>query len=186
MNLTESGKIHGLIPEIPGILYGQHERVDELNERILGRFSPDMPLQPNLDVRPVPTKYAHFPVIDRVTMAKVQYPIAPSYSQESNFTPSTSRGPVEGYFKNVNVESTLRNQYFAFQRGAIQNEYIPSSQSDLYKTTMPVPSRMDIQPHPGLFDRPVLTTTIKRMDPKIGGDRFLNNTRTQLRGGSLM
>jgi hypothetical protein len=188
MNLSESNKIQGLIPETPGILYGQFERVDELNDRILGRFYPDMPLQPNLNVRPVPTKYSHFPVIDRIPFAKVPIVEAPYYSMETNFTPSNSRGPVDGYFSNVNVESNLRNQYFAIQRGAPQNEYIPSSQSDLYNVTLSDPSRSETQPYPGLFNnyRPDPVMKVSPLDSKIGADRFFNNTRVQLRGGQLV
>jgi len=188
MNLSESNKIQGLIPETPGILYGQFERVDELNDRILGRFYPDIPLQPNLDVRPVPTKYSHFPVIDRIPMARVKITEAPYYSMGSNFTPSNTRGPVDGYFSNVNLESSLRNQFFALQRGAPQNVYIPSSQSDLYNVQMADPSITESQPYPGLFNeyRPDPTTKSSNLNAKIGADRFFNNTRVQLRGGELV
>ena len=188
MNLSESNKIQGVIPETPGILYGQFERVDELNDRILGRFYPDMPLQPNLDVRPVPTKYSHFPIIDRIPMAKVPIVEAPYYSIGTNFTPSNTRGPVDGYFSNVNVESSLRNQFFALQRGAPQNEYIPSSQSDLYRVQMADPSRSESQPYPRLFDqyRPAPTVKPSNLDAEIGADRFFNHTRVQLRVGKLV
>jgi len=188
MNLYESSKIQGIIPETPGILYGQFERVDELNDRILGRFYPDMPLQPNLDVRPVSTKYSHFPVIDRIPISKVKITEAPYYSIESNFTPLNSRGPVDGYFSNVNVESSLRNQYFDLQRGAPQLEYIPSSQSDLYKVQIAKPSIKEAQPYPGLFNeyRPDSITSPSNLDVKIGANRFFNHTRVQLRGGELM
>jgi hypothetical protein len=39
-----------------GVLYGQNERVDELNERISARNAPDTHLKPNYDPRPVSTK----------------------------------------------------------------------------------------------------------------------------------
>ena len=61
MNLSENTKIHGLVS---GLIRGQNERVDELNARILGRFESDQPLQPNFSVRPVSTKYSHFPIIE--------------------------------------------------------------------------------------------------------------------------
>ncbi len=188
MNLSEPNKIQGLIPETPGILYGQFERVDELNERILGRFYPDMPLQPNIDVRSVPTKYAHFPVIDRIPIPNIPIFKAPYYSMETNFTPANCRGPIDGYLSNVNLESSLRNQFFALQRGAPQNEYIPSSQSDLYKVQMADPSKVDAQPYPGLFDRyhPGATMKPTKLAANIGSDRFFNNTRVQLRGGELV
>jgi len=189
MDISEyNNKIQGLIPETPGILYGQNERVDELNDRILGRFQPDMQLQPNINFRAVPTKYSHFPVIDRIKQANVPIVSVPYYSMETNFTPSTSRGPVDGYFSNVNTESTLRNQYFALQHGAPQGEFIPSSQSDLYEVKMSIPTRIESQPYPGLFNRFQNDPYAKErnVDSKIGAERFFNNTRVQMRGGSLL
>lgn len=191
MNISEeTNKIQGLIPETPGILYKQNERVDELNERILGRFYPDMPLQPNINVRPVPTKYSHFPIIDRMPFTNEPILKIPYYSMETNFTPANSRGPIDGYFSNVNTESSLRNQYFALQRGAPQFEYIPSSQSDLYKVDVGNPSsRIEEQPYPGLFNRNQssnIVTTDSKLDKKVGSDYFFNNTRIQLRGGELI
>ena len=188
MDISEyNNKIQGLIPETPGILYGQQERVDELNDRILGRFQPDMPLHANINERPVPTKYSHFPVIDRIRQPNVHLIKRPYYSIETNFTPTNTRGPVDGYFSNVNTESTLRNQYFALQRGAPQGEYIPSSQSDLYEIKMATPSRIETQPYPGLFNRYQNDPFAKEriINAKIGADRFFNNTRVQLRGGQL-
>jgi hypothetical protein len=183
MNITEHDKILG-VPE--GILYGQNARVDELNDRILGRFIPSAPLQPNIDFRPVPTKYAHFPVIDRVPLSKV--PVAPAvdFSVQKNFLPATdAKAPVSGYFSQINTESALRNQYFAIQRGDIQGVYVPSSTSDLYSVKMAAPSLpVAEQTHPLLFDDAAARApflNFKRVDPKIGSDKFFNNTRTQLR-----
>lgn len=184
MNISESNKIMGLTD---GILYGQNERVDELNTRILARFRPDQPLQPNLDVRAVPTKYSHFPIIDRIVQPRVQLNTPLDYSVETNFLPTNSNGPVDGYFSNVNTESSLRNQYFAIQKGAPQSAYIPSSNSELYSVKMAAPSQYVDQPYPKLFDRYTVDPFAKQrqVNPTIGGDRFFNNTRTQLRGGKL-
>jgi len=46
----------GVIPTPAGIIYGQNERVDVLNDRIISRYSCDTPLQAKNYVRPVPTK----------------------------------------------------------------------------------------------------------------------------------
>jgi len=182
MNLSETNnKLYGVAD---GISYGQNARVDELNGRSLARFNTDIPLRPNIEFRSVPTKYARFPLIDRRTEAKVPIKQYPVYSTETSFSPMQSRGPVDGF--DVASESVLRNQYFALQR-APQAEYIPDSTSDLYKTTVPNSSNPVDQPFPGLFDRYSLNTIapIRNMDPKVGADTFLNNTRTQLRGGAL-
>ena len=99
--------IHGIVS---GVYYGQNGRVDELNNRILARVQSDTPLRPNFDVRPVPTKYARFPLIDRITLPKVAIQRTPEYSLSDNFAPIQSRGPVDGYLSHVHDESILRNQ----------------------------------------------------------------------------
>ena len=175
--------IHGVVE---GILYGQHERVDELKSRILDRVRPDSVLAPNFDVRPISTKYARFPVIDRMTMPKVGIRAEPDYSVD-RFAPSQSRGPVSGFFTHVDDESGLRNQFFAIQ-SAPQATYIPDSKSDLYNTTMPPNiSRREQQPYPKLFDRHQMNMfePVRNADSKIGSQMFGNNTRMQLRGGAL-
>jgi hypothetical protein len=181
MNLSESDKIYGLET---GIQYGQNARVDELNERALARFVADTPLQPNIARRPIPTKYARFPIIDRVADAHVPIRSYLDYSTGSAFAPIQGNGPFSGF--KVCDESNLRNQYFALQT-APQAAYIPSSSSELYKVTMAPNSRPEPQPFLGLFDdyRMNPFSTGRNVDPKIGSDTFLNNTRVQLRGGAL-
>lgn len=181
MNLPESNKIFGLEE---GIRYGQNARVDELNDRTFARFIPDSLLQPSLDRRPVPTKYARFPLIDRVKQAKVPIRSYLDYSTASDFAPIHGKGPFSGF--KVADESDLRNQYFAIQ-SAPQAAYIPSSSSDLYNVKMAPNSRQEPQPFLGLFDNYRMDpfAPIRNADPKIGSDTFLNNTRVQLRGGVL-
>jgi hypothetical protein len=108
------------------------------------------------------------------------------YNPETNFTPPImTNGPVSGYINNVNVESTLRNQFFALQKGADQNEYVPSKNSELYNVK--VVSRPEEQPYPLLFkNQMILDKTLHaniRDNPHIGKDMFHNYTRTQLRNG---
>ena len=94
MNLSESDKIYGLET---GIQYGQNARVDELNDRTLARFVADTPLQPSIDRRPVPTKYARFPIIDRVSEAHVPLRSYLDYSATSAFAPIQGNGPFSGF-----------------------------------------------------------------------------------------
>jgi hypothetical protein len=167
-----------------GVYYGQNERVDELNSRINTRYFPDSPLEPNFDPRSIPTKYSHFPIINR--RKQTHEPVVPylDYNARINFNPGTQRAPPSGFLNNIDTETILRNQTFALQRGAEQGIYVPSSNSDLYKVTVPSGSIQDPQPHPDLFYR-------ERFDQSphpnvqgtnIGRDRFFNHTRTQLRG----
>jgi len=181
MNLSEDNKIYGLES---GIIYGQNERVDELNERVLARFHCDIPLQPNIGTRPVPTKYSLFPLIDCIKQPNVPLRSYLDHSTSSNFAPIQGCGPFHGF--QVGVESDLRNQYFAIQSAA-QSAYIPSSSSDLYNVTMAKSSREEPQPFLGLFDKYKMDqhVQLRNVDPKIGSDTFLNNTRIQLRGGAL-
>lgn len=182
MQLSQSDKIEGIIPSIPGIIYGQYQRLDELNSRINSRQFSDKPLQPNYDPRPVPTKYSHFPIIERRKPTS-SIPLAKylDYSPKSNFAPITSRAPYDGYFQNINTESSLRNQYFGLQKGADQAVYVPSSSSDLYNVV--AVGRQEIQTHPSLFERQEFDRkSHSNENPAIGGDRFFNHTRTQLRG----
>jgi hypothetical protein len=178
MNLNENFKIYG-IPE--GISYGQNDRVDEINERRSMRDFSDIPLAPNFDPRPVPTKYAHFPIINRRTPPTERINYAVNHVVELNFSPATQNGPPCGYFNNIDTETMLRNQGVALQHGADQGVYVPSSSSDLYNVS--VISRPSNQPFPDLFKKEQLQTSIpqKLSQSEIGKDIFSNHTRTQLR-----
>lgn len=180
MQLSENNKIEGLVPNYPGILYGQNERVDELNSRIFSRISADSPLKPNFDPRPVATKYALFPVVDRRTQPIVGLKSTYTDYSVEQFASINSSGPVSGFLNNVDTESQLRNQYFALQRGAAQGQYIPDSNSDLYKVNTAV-GRQETQLHDDLFYKPIFTTQLKNQDASIGNNTFFNHTRTQLR-----
>jgi hypothetical protein len=170
------------VPE--GIYYGQNERVDELNDRMSTRHFPDSPLQPNFDPRSVPTKYSIFPMINR--RKPMNEPVIPylDYNQSLNFNPGTHRAPPNTFLNNIDTETILRNQTFALQRGdAGQGAYIPSSHSDLYNVYVPKGSQNEQQPHPDLFNRPTFEARqhANLQGNKIGRERFMNHTRTQLR-----
>jgi hypothetical protein len=171
----------GLIPETPGILYGQYDRLDEINDRIFSRTKSDTILQPNFDPRPIQTKYSMMPIIDRRVLPKTPVNDYLEYSSETNFSPVTSKGPVDGFLRNVDTESSLRSQFFALQRdGAGQSIYIPGPNSDLYRTTTAV-GRQEEQTHPGLFVIPNYEGSSVAHLGGIGNNLFFNPTRQQLR-----
>ena len=178
--MYNDNKIYG-IPE--GVSYGQNERVDELNRRISSRHFPDIPLQPNYNPRPVPTKYSIFPIIDRVKPVKELELKYVDYYPEVFFNPGSAKAPVNGFINNVDIETNLRNQTMALQHGAEQNVYVPSSNSDLYNVT--VISKPSEQPYPLLFSQPYLNQSIHPNieSSKIGREMFFNHTRTQMRNG---
>jgi hypothetical protein len=175
MNLQESEKIMGISE---GIYYGQFDRVNELNDRLGNRHFPDIALQPNFDPRPLSTKYTFTP-----SHPKPSVPIQRNIDHvvELNFNPGNSRAPPQGFLNNIDKETILRNQVFALQHGADQGVYVPSSNSDLYKTTV-VSTPGEPQPYPNLFSKPQFVVTENPLEgTKIGKNVFFNHTRTQLR-----
>jgi hypothetical protein len=169
---------------LPKYLYrGQFDRTDELNNRILERNEPENPLAPNFTPRPVLSKYSLFPMLDARKQPTV--PIQPNYnySIEKNFTPPVMKvGPVSGIINNIQLESELRNQIYALNKGNDSVAYVPSSNSDLYKVY--IPSTPSNQPYPNLFKEQTFSQLIHpniQSNPEVGKDRFHNNTRTQLK-----
>jgi hypothetical protein len=182
MNLqNSSNKIYG-IPD--GVAYGQFERQDELNTRLLERNVPDRQQAPVFTPRMVSTRYSRFPLVNLRTQPKEQLNQYLDHSVESNFTPMNTKGHVSGFVNNIQTESVLRNQHFALQRGGDQGVYIPNSSSDLYRVSVPSSTtRKETQPFPTLFQQPTFQPN-RRFQPQesnIGNDLFLNNTRVQLR-----
>ena len=160
-------------------LYGQEDRVEELNKRIGSKNNIEKKLEPNFDLRPTSTKYDHFPVLDKQPTPKKQD--YETYKLSNQFYNGNARAPPSGYFSNIDLESNLRNQHFALQKGASQSVYVPTSESDMYKVKVPyIPSE---QPHPTLFTQQKFSAELHEnlQNNKIGVDTFHNHTRTQLR-----
>lgn len=164
---------------------GQHERVDELNTRIGSRQFPDAVIRPNFDPRPVTTKYARFPLIERRKPAEVPIEPVTVYLPEKMFSPMTEAYPVSSYLANIDIELMLRNASVSLQRGADQGVYVPMSSSDLYNVRLPVASQPVEQTHPLLFEKTAgMTTTVPPIirEGTIGNQPIFNHTRVQLRG----
>ena len=180
MNQFDQYNIDG-IPE--GIYYGQNDRVDELNDRMAQRQFSDMPMKPNYDPRPVPTKYSLFPVIERVKEVKEPKKFYMDHSVEINFAPSTTRSHCNGYFKNVDNEHKLRNQHCIIQKYETSRPHIPTLSSELYNVTLPRYNELLLPKehmHPLLFENYKFERK-GRFSDSIGRDRFNNHTRQQLR-----
>jgi len=165
---------------INGLYTCNHERVDEINNRISDRNLPSNSLQPQYSIRPVPTKYGYMPILDQYKKTSVPLNTYTPYSLNNTFNPGTAQAPWNGFSNNINTESTLRNQFFALQN-CEQSEFVPSSNSDLYQTKVDyVPQK---QSHPLLFDKPDL----EPFNPNtlnLGNKLFNNHTRYQLKDSS--
>jgi hypothetical protein len=154
------------------------QRQEKDNQEIYKRNIPSQLLQPYLSVRPVMTKYSYFPLVDprkEPTVALVQQP---TYSTSQVFNPANRPSPWSGFASSVNTESELYNQIFALQKCS-QSVYVPSSQSDLYKSY--VESGNSIQNHPLLFQHETFAPFNPNPSPSVlGANMFHNNTRSQI------
>lgn len=167
-----------------GALFGQNDRVEDLNKRIYNRNIPDNALAANFDPRPVSTKYDHFSIIDRRKPSTVEIEKTVAHNVQSHFNPGTHRAPPLSILRDVNIETVLRNQTTALQHGSEQSVFVPSSSSDLYKVNVASSSTGDgTYTHPHLFhSNNFMNKRAQQIsNSAIGKDPFLNNTRVQLR-----
>ena len=151
----------------------------ETTSRIYDRNIPSQMLQPYLDVRPVMTKYAYFPIVEPRKSNSVPLTVQPTFNPHKIFNPGNTTSPWSGFASNVNVESELRNQIYALQKCS-QSVYVPSSKSDLYNygfTPNPTP-----QSHSLLFQNESFSQFNPNPDSKtVGTGMFFNSTRVQVR-----
>ena len=111
--------------------YKNFEYDNELNKRLENRNTPSAPLQPLYDIRPVATKYTMFHTVDpKININSNGY----QYDPHQIFNPG-DRAPVEYFIRHIDVESTLRSQFFALQTSP-QAVYVPELNSQLYENHM--------------------------------------------------
>jgi len=151
----------------------------ETNTRIYDRNVPSQMLQPYLDVRPVMTKYSHFPIVDPRKPVSVPLTQMPTYNVHKTFNPGNTVSPWSGFASNINKESELRNQIYALQKCS-QSVYVPNSNSDLYNYKFH--SLKQQNPHELLFQTDKFSEFNPNPDTNIvGSGMFYNNTRNQVR-----
>lgn len=168
-----------------GIILQHHERTDELNDRIGSRHFSDQPLQPYFDPRPTPTKYAHFPILDRRAPTHVPITPTPIHNTQTNFNPATRKYHVNTYLANVDNESDLRGQTGILSRDMTASMYVPNSTSDMYvpNSTVFGKGTGENTEHPFLFQTYNYHTSSPEIvrTNQIGGQTLFNNTRVQLK-----
>lgn len=86
---------------------------NSINTKIYSRNLPSHYLAPQFSMRPMPTQYVLFPLIEPCD--PVPHSNVPVYNIENVFNPGSS-APWSGFAQNINTESILRNQIFALQR----------------------------------------------------------------------
>jgi len=159
----ESKPIHGLHK---GHFSGQHDRVDELNERIVNRSFDNMPIKPVYDPRSISTKYSNFPILDRRAKFSRVY--------------LDDKEPVG---ENVEMESDLygrKERIGVYDSGS---KFKPALDSDLYKVIVGNPMDKPPTERALLFQQYTFDKHIHPnvMNQEIGRNTFYNHTRTQLR-----
>ena len=151
----------------------------ETNGRMFERVMPSKPLQPYINVRPVMSRYAYFPIVEPRKEPNVKLTQFPTFNTTTTFNPGNTLSPWSGFASNVNKESELRNQVFALQQCS-QSVYVPSSDSDLYTYSFKTVTKPN--PHELLFHQDSFYCfNPNPNENKIGTDLFNNSTRSQVR-----
>ena len=154
------------------------KRDAELNERIFSRNIANKDVQMYFDPRAVQTRFQLFPCEDDRPQFDEPIKIAEHFDTTKNFLPGDG-GPFEGYARNVEDESKLRNIMFPLQKGH-QSQYVPSTTSDMYEVKVAGSSNKMRNEHNLLFREPVLPK-IDRNPQNIASDKFFNHTRQQVK-----
>ena len=120
---------------INGVYYCQFQEAAQINNGIYDRNLPSSDLQMSYSPRPTPTRYVKMPILDCRMPATVPCKRVGIYNSTKTFNPGTS-APFSGFAGGIDQESRLQNRFFPMQKSA-QAKFIPDSNSDLYKATVP-------------------------------------------------
>tara|TARA_Y100001980_G_C14499386_1_gene275519 strand:+ start:504 stop:1013 length:510 start_codon:yes stop_codon:yes gene_type:complete len=156
------------------------EKQDTMNRDLYMRNIPSADIDPNLDPRPVSTKYSTLPIIDHRKETTVPIINQGGYNSEKIFYPGTTKPHYSGFSRNIDKESTLRNQFFALQ-AADQAKYIPSSASDLYVNPINFQTTTENLEEKLVFRKEEFEDFNPNPSIIIGNNIFNNSTRVQLK-----
>jgi len=164
----ESKPIRGLHK---GLYSGQHDRVDELNDRLLNRSFDNQPTKTVFDPRSISTKYSTLKTLDR----------RPKFTSIH-----LDKKEPDHLDKNVEYESELygrKERIGVYDSGS---KFKPSLDSDLYKINVGNPMDKPPTEHTLLFQRCQFNNYVHpNLDNReIGNNLFYNHTRTQLRNSN--
>jgi len=149
------------------------------NTKIFERNVPSSNLQMYFDPRPVNTSIPTN--VYRQENKATPVIVYPEYNPQNTFNPGTETGPWSGFADNINIESELRSQTYALQKGGTQSYYIPSSNSDLYVETIDQYKNPPPMEHPLLF----LSEPLPAFNPTplnySSSQIFFTDTRNQIK-----
>ena len=148
------------------LVFNNNWRTDELNSRIASRLYPDLVIPQSISPQPTETRQTVFGKsvdprnLDKNVAAINGFSLAAS-SIHDNFICGDGGEPL-WFLANIDTESVLRNQTFALQKDCPQSTYMPASNSELYRPTVPINSGPILeQPHPFLFERTRFSKNIR-------------------------
>lgn len=184
--------LHGVVR---GAYTFNHERLQQLNDRIYQRNLPSDELQTHFSPRSTPTRQCLFPMVDNHIPSNEPIKRNPNYNIGNHFNPG-SNSPWSGYMTSIDNESRLRN-LFAANQPAAQSKYIPASTSDLYGYNIqkelinahkqqsniieqPASAITTAQPYPRLFEMPTFAP-FDANEYGLGQNTFENHTRQQVK-----
>ena len=157
-----------------------HENQNAINNTIYQRNIPSENMQVSLPQRSVSTKYAHFPILDTRRESNVLLNYARPYDNNQMFFPGTKKPHFCGFAQNIDLESNLRNQFFALQK-ADQAIYVPNSNSNMYQNNIDFKTTNKNLENELLFTENDFDNFNPNLSNKIGNEIFLNSTRVQLK-----
>ena len=156
---------------------GGGDRVEELNDRIASRSFP------SCTVAPKRTSVDHFTFASVPTRGT----LFPAVLQRRRAIDGDDAADGSSFASKVDVEMNLRNQYFALQRGVVdQSCYVPPSSSDMYTSSSfrgaPVPGILGEISSPSSSSGSATSgSAASSSSPPPSPVRLHNHTRTQLR-----
>ena len=153
---------------------------NNVGNNIYERVVPSHEMQMNFGFRPIMSKYATMPIVDDRIISQVSINKEPTYNSEEVFYPGTSKPHFSGFASNIDSESTLRNQFFALQKGN-KHVYVPNSNSDLYENNLDIKNYDLNLDNLALFKKENFQDFNPNVSNKIGNNIFNNSTRVQLK-----
>jgi len=154
------------------------------NKRLYGRNIPSSMLQPYFTLRPSHTKYTKLMTTTPPPSNAEPLQQVPEYSPYTTFYPANKVAPWSGFASNVDVETEMRNQFYALQ-SCPQATYVPSSSSDLYTLRS---FAHDSSPNPQAHSLLFQDQNFDRFNPNITNTSngiFNNHTRQDIKNTSV-
>lgn len=159
-----------------------YKNLETINKNIQMRNKTNGVMEPNIDFRPVSTKYAVFPI--HSSLDKVYNHKSVIYNSNNTFYPGDRKPHFSGFATNIDVESSLHNRFFALQKDS-RSTYIPSTESSLYTNSgVSLDNEYRYNNNKLLFVEEKFSDHNPNFNNNIGSSMFNNSTRIQLKNHS--